>query len=415
MSKKALTVLLAAALASAGLMTGCGSNNNGGTGSEGNLDGAGNEAANTTSAVEVSYEGKDMPIDAQLQLIADNSSLWEEASVLVGADSIGITDLDRDGRLEVIFNRQSMGLIDAADCCNIYEVDAAGTALKQFELGVDSKMASALFANRIIKCAEYGDKSFHYDMSILNFGEGNSYQFENYDMTVSNDELSFEAVSSGEESYSAASIVSHYFDASGNEISEEKYSELTHNYFANASGNNCEIYYYTIGWQLYASTDSTEDKLSSIRQAYESSSLQTEEEYFASFYTGDFGYDEVDTYTNVVLDESFLSGKMWHAYRVLNSATGDDDYFTDEKPLDRFAWETISFNADGTGSYIDSSNEQRSFCWQIDDYGDGEIIFEENDYIYSLFAYKMLYSDGVEYDAIALEQDMEYVYFWTRI
>lgn len=217
-----------------------------------------NQVSQSESASSESNAAVNTDYDSQLQLIADNATVWMGDTELTAEPYFyAVTDFDQNGRLEIVQSScQGTGLYTYTQ---IWEVNEATTELVpcQFSSPEGDSQPDIITDPDEVYFDEANDRYFYIFSDDIRNGAAEHYRswiaFSLQDGVV---ETSLLAQSHSIYS-SDSSVVTTYTDAAGNDIDEDAYNAAAENAFANLTPMKAVIGWtdYTVSEQLSGLTN----------------------------------------------------------------------------------------------------------------------------------------------------------------
>jgi hypothetical protein len=213
--------------------------------------------------------------DKQLQLIANQASVWIGDTESVAEPFFyAVTDLDQNGRLEIIQSScQGTGLYTYT---NLWEVDANGTELIPCQLSIaeGDSQPDIIADPEIVYYDETGDCYFYIFRDEIRNGAAEHYQSQ-IALSLQDGVVTTTLLSQMSTIYTSggANVVITYMDADGNTIDEDIYNMTVENTFAGLTAMETTIGWtdYTVSAQLAELTEA--EIMNLLKTSWESFSL----------------------------------------------------------------------------------------------------------------------------------------------
>lgn len=187
---------------------------------------------------------KQSPIDKQIQVIADQVSVWkgEEEEIYYG---YAVTDLDHNGRLEIIASTcQGSGIYTYS---SFYEVNENGDGLDMCEYPGAEGGSEADIMEDSANVYYDSDVNIYYYIFGDNIRCGSAELHYNMRaIYLQNGKILEKFLYSSELMFTEDDMVSKYYDAEGNPVSEEEYDALINQVFEDLEEKQA-----TILWESY--------------------------------------------------------------------------------------------------------------------------------------------------------------------
>ncbi|MCQ2494059.1 MAG: hypothetical protein MJ104_05605 [Lachnospiraceae bacterium] len=366
----------------------------------------------------------EMSIDDQIALIADKKNDWLPKEDVNYFRSAAITDLDCDGRLEVVA-AQSVNAAAIDVDFKIYEVDNAGTGLNEFDIEFDSSESMPdLLVSGIIQYATAsadGEPIAYYMQDSLMYGY-TAGQDRKFIMTFEDNKLVIEKIGYATRDYNNPSA-DVYYGRYDNVISEDDFYKAEDEYFKSKISGSYRYAYQS--WDFVSiGADVSAKELSASYENYKRYSSMNEY-YGSGEYTDDypegwvpagFGgesrYSALGSLSMTNSDGGVLREFAWDAVEVHDS---NNIYMYDYRDeVDRLDACWIMFSSGDEGSYNDGKGNYLRFTYSLystEMFTNIAIDFEDGTYAYA-FTYD-LYIDGEDYPRLCLviSFEDEEVYF----
>lgn len=210
-------------------------------------------ADNEEQTTTINSQDESEDIGVQLGVIAENVELWRvEYEDIIGQVSYAVTDLDQNGRLEVVVS--DMGGTGSYSYSRFYEVNECHDGLAECETDfVEGSSQPDIIVGNTDVYYDAAKNIFYYiekDFIKLSATEYNTYISA---ICLDGGKLVTTAISNMIETYPEYKVV--YKNAAGGEITEEEHKMLVEQRF-----KNCDRYVAGFGWQDMSELEKTTEK-----------------------------------------------------------------------------------------------------------------------------------------------------------
>lgn len=353
---------------------------------------------------EIEAEIVELSVAEQLAVIDNDKNTWEPAFTEGYTDYVAVTDLDADGRLEVITVKCVMAAASDASF-RIFEVNNAGTGVEELE--IDWKYSESmpdLVMMGMAKCA-IGSGSDNVEGYVITdscmFGYSRSID-RKFVMSVKDNVVSIEKVGSADNNMADGGITTIYYGRSENVTSEEAYESAEDTYLnATLSGNYNYAYQSwdficVIGDVTLRELEASYDgfiRYSSLDEYYGTDSSATTDLYPEGWvptnYAGETRYSALGNISMENTSQGILREAMWQAVEMHDS---DGIYVYDYRDeIDRLDSCLMTFGYDGTGYYSDGYGNTLSFSYELystELFTNVSISFDDGTYAFA-FSYEL--------------------------
>jgi len=323
--------------------------------------------------------GADFSIEHQIGIIDQNRADW----IMEQEDNYyyryTVTDLDRNGRLEVIMLKEvSAAALDTS--YQIYEVNENADGLNKVRivfpgnqsmpaLGQDNRLLCAVGGYGTEDMQVYGYEVSDYAMFGYSASVGRKYS-----MLKKGDSIEFSKIGHGDFDYVNPENTVCY-DWNEKYVSEDEYEYLAYPYYYENLENYTLMYQYFEFMYLDEGVNAKK-----LEQSYSgfclfeiegqgSDAAMYEEVYpwgwVPENYSGETRYSVYGTFTMIDSELRYLCNNDWSGFEV-HGADGIYQYdYADD--FEEFASKAIKFNSDGTGEYNDGILGPKKFTYEIFD------------------------------------------------
>lgn len=188
---------------------------------------------------------KQSPIDKQIQVIADQVSVWKGEEEVLNY-GYAVTDLDHNGRLELIASTCiGTGIYTYS---SFYEVNENGDGLDVCEYpGAEGGSEADIMEDNSVRVYYDIDSNTYYYIfnDIIRYGVAEIHKNMRA-IYLESGSISEKFISSSELMYIEDDIDGKYYDAEGNHVSEEEYDVLIDKVFEDLEEKQA-----TIQWESY--------------------------------------------------------------------------------------------------------------------------------------------------------------------
>lgn len=210
-------------------------------------------ADNEEQTTTINSQDESEDIGVQLGVIAENIELWRvEYEDIIGQVSYAVTDLDRNGRFEVVVS--DMGGTGSYSYSRFYEVNEQHDGLAECETDfIEGSSQPDIIVGNTDVYYDAAKNIFYYiekDFIKLSATEYNTYISA---ICLDDGKLITTAISNMIETYPEYKVV--YKNAAGGEITEEEHKMLVEQRF-----KNCDRYVAGFGWQDMSEIETATEK-----------------------------------------------------------------------------------------------------------------------------------------------------------